>query len=86
MYYTYAQNNTGGFWRGPQYVIIKADSAADANEKAEWNGIYFNGVNLELDCECCGDRWCRVLEKEGTEVPTIHGDSDLTNYDYKLCE
>ena len=86
MYYTFNQNNSGGSWRGPQYVIIKADSAAEANENAEWNGVYFNGCNLEIDCECCGDRWSRVWDGEETEVPTIFNNTDLTDYDYKLCE
>lgn len=86
MYYTYTQNNSGGIWRGPEFVIIKADSAADANEKAECNGIYFDGVAQELDCECCGDRWSRVWDNDGTEVPTIYGDSDLTDRDYELYE
>jgi hypothetical protein len=86
MYYTFSQNNSGGSWIGPQYVIVKADSASEANEIAENYGIYFDGVKQEIDCECCGDRWCQVWEDEGTEEPTIFGDSNLADYDYELYE
>lgn len=86
MYYTFSQNNSGGFFRGPQYAIVKANSADEANEKAESYGIYFDGVRKEIDCECCGDRWYKVYDDEGTEVPTIYSDTDLSDYDYQLYE
>jgi hypothetical protein len=58
-FYTYWQNNSGGVWDGPaQNVVIEAPSAEMANDRAEkLAGIYFNGVDDGIDCECCGDRW-----------------------------
>ena len=62
-YFLYKQNNTGGFFdidtdEGiSEYVIIEAKNTSEANTKAEEIGIYFNGVEKEKDCECCGDRW-----------------------------
>ena len=32
----------------------------DANDIAQGNGIYFNGVADGIDCDCCGDRWYPV--------------------------
>lgn len=86
MYYTFNQNNSGGFWKGPQYVIVKANSADEANEKAESFGLYFDGVRQEVDCECCGDRWCEVWEDDGTEEPTIFGSTDIAEYNYEIIE
>jgi hypothetical protein len=86
MFYTYYQNNSGGRWTNDdnvnQYVIIEAESAELANEKAETIGIYFEGVNRGRDCECCGDRWDRARETEGTKTPTIYsGDvKNLSSY------
>lgn len=60
-YYLYHQNNTGGSWviddEVAEYVIIEAYDEKDANEIAKSKGIYFDGVDKEIDCECCGDRW-----------------------------
>ena len=58
MYYHYRQNNSGGSFIVNSdvtvNVIIEADSADDANEKAKDIGIYFNGVDEGIDCPCCG--------------------------------
>jgi hypothetical protein len=37
-------------------VVIEADTANKANEKAQDLGIYFNGVEDANDYECWGDR------------------------------
>lgn len=48
MFYTYAQNNSYGVFdvdgNVKHYVIIEADSAKEADEKAESIGLYFDGV------------------------------------------
>lgn len=83
MFYTYRQNNSGGSFKTTKkikhFVIIEADSAKEANEKAEHIGIYFDGVEKELDCPCCGDRWHKVIEEDGTEKPEIYGE-DASSY------
>jgi hypothetical protein len=77
MFFTFSQNNSGGGFdfdeKVSEYVIIEADSPELANERAEEIGIYFDGCDSELDCPCCGDRWCRVSNLDGTEVPEIYG-------------
>ena len=75
MFYTYSQNNSGGsfvFRRGISvFVIVEADSAAEANVRAEQIGLYFGG---EGDCECCGDRWYPYSSTaKGDKWPSLHG-------------
>lgn len=78
MFYTFSQNHSGGvldenFEKGTaEYVIIEAESAADANRKAECIGIYFGGVACGIDCECCGDRWYPASEYDRTEAPLVY--------------
>lgn len=63
MWFEYSQNNSGGSHvyddnRGlAEWVFVEADSAKEADEYAESIGIYFNGVDDDMDCDCCGDRW-----------------------------
>jgi len=78
MFYTYDQNNSGGVFEFDaeaglsRHVIIEADSASEANEKAEQIGVYFDD---EDDCQCCGSRWGeKWASEEGNEVPMIYGD------------
>lgn len=79
MFYTYRQNNSGGnFHIKPtdgicEYVIIEANSADDANERAEDIGLYFDGCRSGYDCKCCGDRWHSADEYEATEQPERYG-------------
>ena len=56
-FYHYHQNNSGGKTYGPSNVIIEAPNYVVANEIAEKNGLYWNGVRDGKDCQCCGDRW-----------------------------
>lgn len=75
MFFTYDQNNSGGsfsFEKGKiaQYVIIEADTEWEADVLAQTLGIYFNGVENGLDCECCGDRWYEA-RGVGDKVPSI---------------
>lgn len=83
MFYTFKQNNSGGTFvmneRVAHFVIIEADSVREANEKAESIGIYFNGVDDNIDCPCCGDRWYPTYENEVNKAPLIYG-VDPANY------
>lgn len=62
-FYRFYQNNSGGIWdldseRGIAVnVYIEAETADQANRKAEQIGIYFYGCDSGTDCHCCGDRW-----------------------------
>lgn len=76
MFYTFDQNNSGGVFREDRlagisvYVIVEADSEAEAIEKALYIGIYFDDT-YDIDCECCGQRWSRWIT--GYEQPLIYG-------------
>lgn len=84
MFYCFNQNNSGGSFqiddRVSEYVIIEADSASEANDRAENVGIYFNGCDDERDCPCCGDRWYPAWKDEGDTSPTIYG-KPVSEYD-----
>lgn len=78
MFYTFEQNNPGGVFmishRVAPYVIIEAQDAESANDRAEnIAGIYFNGCDEDIDCNCCGDRWYKVCEDDAYETPTVYG-------------
>jgi hypothetical protein len=71
-FYTFSQNNSGGCFTGPAtYLIVEANNAHTANERAESHGVYFDH-GYERDCDCCGTRWNEVYG-EGDEVPSIYG-------------
>jgi len=77
MFYTYNQNNSGGKFRFVEnrishFVIIEAADGAEADERAQEIGIYFNGCADGRDCKCCGDRWYPSYD-EGTEKPSVYG-------------
>ena len=77
MFFTYVQNNSGGFDLGSRFVIVEAETAADANERAltENTGIYFDGVSEGYDCDCCGDRWmAQYSDADADEVPSKWGE------------
>lgn len=82
MFYDFRQNNTGGNFvvdgaRGISVnVIIEADSYSEAVERAEWIGLYWDGVESGSDCPCCGDRWYKSdfgPPPTGDPVPSIYG-------------
>lgn len=79
MFYTFNQNNSGGSFIEnrtdgiAEYVIIEADSADEANDRAENIGIYFNGCSTGDDCSCCGDRWYAAYESDAEDSPKIWG-------------
>lgn len=68
-FYPFRQNNSGGRFYGPTYVVIEARSATEANNLAEEKAdVYFSGRG---DCACCGERWDEVDEEDGCEVPSL---------------
>ena len=75
MFYEFRQNNSGGSFTVDQErgisrsVIIEATDHIHANYLAGRLGIYFDGVDQGNDCSCCGDRWYKVSEGDGCEVP-----------------
>lgn len=84
-FYIFQQNNSGGYLeedekRGiGEYVFIESESAKEANSKAENIGLYFDGVENGIDCECCGDRWNSVYEYDKIES------DELNNYIQEYC-
>ena len=42
---------------------VYADSESEAMRMAErYAGLYFDGVDMGFDCECCGDRWSTPIQ------------------------
>lgn len=88
-FYCYRQNNSGGCFdlddnRGiGETVWIEATSPEHANQRAEFIGIYFDGVNKGEDCDCCGDRWWPTCSLDTNEIPMYY-DTPIyeTNNDY----
>lgn len=78
MFFSFHQNNSGGRFQidsnVTQFVIIEANDANHANSIAEWFGIYFDGYEKGFDCSCCGDRWYRVDDYDGTDKPMIYNE------------
>lgn len=62
-WYTFDQNNSGGFMvhdpdRGiGAEVHIQAPDIPSAMYRATEIGLYFHGVTRGRDCSCCGNRW-----------------------------
>lgn len=75
MFFAFDQNNSGGSFDGDYYVIIiEADTAEEANNRATTEtDIYFDGVYNGYDCSCCGDRWNEAWQEDGDEVPSLYG-------------
>ena len=72
-FYSYRQNNSGGFFLKPAVTVnVEASSAAEADEIAVTHGLYFNGCDTGDDCNCCGDRWYPA-DEPGTAAPEGEG-------------
>jgi hypothetical protein len=73
LWFTFSQNNSGGYFiqndAVDQYVIVQAPSAAKAIEKAD--SIF---AEYSEYCECCGERWCTyfVDYTDGKASPMIY--------------
>lgn len=80
-YYHFRQNNSGGSFdiddKVTVNVWIQAETANQANERAEDIGIYFDGVDDEVDCACCGDRWYPASERDSVPSPEDIDDGDM---------
>ena len=74
-YYHYHQNNSGGRWHKPALnVIIQANSPEEADVIAGQYGVYFDS-EYEHDCSCCGTRWDKANEYDGSKKPEHYGRS-----------
>lgn len=75
-FFQFDQLNTGGSFITDDKVchrlFIEADSVEEAIEKAENLGCYWNGVEAERDCPCCGDRWY-IPRNDGESYPMEYG-------------
>lgn len=86
MFYNFHQNNSGGSFAFDRKagisteVIIEATSREQAIALAQAIGIYFDGVEAGVDCECCGDRWSEPWQ-EGTEVPSQYGTPVMEDFE-----
>ena len=61
-YFSYVQNNSGGFYEGPAItVIVEAETPEGADASAESVGVYFD-PDCNIDCECCGSRWSSCVD------------------------
>ena len=78
-FYHYSQKNSfGTFDENAEDgigtdIIVEAHSSKDANKRAKKIGLYFDGVEKDIDCPCCGDRWYEVDEDDRTIKPAING-------------
>lgn len=87
-FFEFHQNNSGGSFdiddeRGIGVnVWIEALNAADANDRAERLGIYFNGCSDGRDCDCCGDRWsAQWSDDRGSDKPDLDEKYDFGWHD-----
>lgn len=75
-WFGFSQNNSGGLFdydesRGiTHFVIVEAVDAGHANQRAEEIGLYFDGCNSGMDCDCCGDRWYPAYG--GEDFPSVY--------------
>lgn len=91
MFYHFSQNNSGGTFSFDEedgithHVIIEADNPSEANFKAEKIGLYFNGCDSGMDCDCCGDRWHEVDKYDASDKPEVYGD-EPSNVSHKWMD
>lgn len=69
-WYEFNQSNPGGWFdpNMPLNIVIEAPDPDTANAKAVELGVYFDGVQSGTDCSCCGNRWRRVSEYDGSDT------------------
>ena len=80
-FFHFHQNNSFGLFKGPaNHVVVEAENASDANDRAQTVGVYFDGCDDGLDCLCCGNRWSRQWsDATGDDVPMVYGSPVLFN-------
>lgn len=87
MFFTYDQNNSGGYFdydaeRGiANYVIVEAANVDEADFKAQQAGVYFDHSYMQ-DCACCGPRWSEAYG-EGTAFPAIYAKDATNEHNYQ---
>ena len=74
--FQFRQNNSGGQFMGPKFVVVKANDADQANQIAQDQGpVYFQGVAKGIDCDCCGDRWYPVHDGYADDIWGVNMDN-----------
>ena len=87
-FYQFRQNNSYGTFNIKEengigvFVIVEAENAGMANIRAQQIGLYFDGCDSGTDCPCCGDRWYKCDESDGSKKPQIYG-SELSEQSAK---
>jgi hypothetical protein len=75
-FFEFNQNNSGGSFdcddKLCHRLLIEADNVDEAVDIAEGFGVYFNGCDRGMDCECCGDRWYRPWDDDAKEFPLAY--------------
>ena len=97
-FYEFSQNNSGGRFvvndKLCKRVIVEAESYDHAEKIGKSLGIYYDGVDKGIDCDCCGDRWYSPNEinldkinENGWEVVNYKSESEwLSKYgQYKIA-
>lgn len=76
-FFEFNQNNSGGSFvvddKVCHILLIEADSNDDASDIAEGLGVYYDGCESGIDCDCCGDRWNFPWDSEGVQFPFLYG-------------
>lgn len=75
MFYTYCQNNSGGYFITnddvAEIVIIEGANVQEIQEKADKLFEHYSEY-----CPCCGQRWNKLYDDDFlTESPKIFGDT-----------
>lgn len=83
MFYTFMQNNSGGYYlrdeNVEEVIIIESDNAGNAQDKL-WAIVEDNYLE---SCECCGSRWDLFNDDGEYETPMIFGeDASESSYSY----
>lgn len=76
-FFEFTQNNSGGSHYVDDKIchrlLIEANSNDEASDIAEGLGVYYDGCESGMDCECCGDRWYRPWSSDGIQFPYSYG-------------
>lgn len=90
-FFHFSQNNSGGSFDQDiaagitHHVVIEANSSQHANDRAEEIGLYFDGCEKGMDCDCCGDRWSPAWGP-GDAEPMIYGSPALDYEDMWMSD
>ena len=86
-FFEFSQNNSGGHWdvndKLTHRLYIEAADEAEATRIAEDLGVYFNGCEDGMDCECCGDRWYGCTQIEIPRIDGLHTKEEADQYAIK---